>query len=63
MANNTTTLRDKMFFCYNKRVKQHLYFECEIDSEFSEKKKKTKREFWVYFKTEELDKALAGYRK
>ncbi len=52
-----------MFFCYNKRVKQYLYFECGIDSEFSALHPKTKREFWVYFKTEELDKALTGYRK
>ncbi len=63
MESNTTTLRDKMFFCYNKRVKQYLYFECGIDSEFSALHLKTKREFWVYFKTEELDKALAGYIK
>lgn len=63
MGNNKKNLRDKMFFCYNKRVKQYLYFECGIDSEFSALHPKTKREFWVYFKTEELDKALTGYRK
>ena len=45
MNNN---LKEKLFFCYNKKLKQYLYFECGIDSEFSALHPKTMKEFWVY---------------
>ncbi|MCG6979064.1 hypothetical protein [Lactococcus lactis] len=64
MVNNmNNNLKENLFFCYNKKLKQYLYFECGIDSEFSALHPKTMKEFWVYVKTEELDKALTGYRK
>ena len=60
MNNN---LKEKLFFCYNKKLKQYLYFECGIDSEFSALHPKTMNQFIFYIKTEQLDKALTNYKK
>ncbi|QPS71408.1 hypothetical protein [Lactococcus garvieae] len=61
MKNNTTNLRDKMFFCYSKYLKNFLENEKHIISVMSANHLKTGKRFWVFEYNEELKSSLTEY--
>lgn len=62
MENKQISLRDKMFFCYNKALKSYLENKKRIPSVMSANHLKSGERFWVFEKNEELNKALSEYK-
>ncbi|MFK4783936.1 hypothetical protein ACI1TQ_08510 [Lactococcus petauri] len=62
MENKTTTLRDKMFFCYDKNLKNFLENYKRIGSVMSANHLKTGNRFWVFEQNEELTMAIREFK-
>ena len=62
MENNTKNLRDKMFFCYDRNLKNFLENYKQISSIMSAYHLKTGNRFWVFEQNEELAMAIREFK-